>query len=166
MMYVNPHGDIESSIIVAELVRNQRRQAKVIEQNIVCKTYSVSHPELLRETRSSILRKRKIALTESNVKAVKLEEFSKLCKLEIASVDSDNSLSCKGFANLFGRTSSMTGWRVQQKLKDLGFIKVENRRVKLCRVPLDVFRMAEVNSSFSWFKGVVYKQFPNRIKLV
>jgi hypothetical protein len=43
----------------------------------------------------------------------------------------DITLSCQGLANLLGYSSSQTGYNIQNKLEDLGLLKIEKRKILL-----------------------------------
>lgn len=168
LLYVPSNVDFETHVALEELKKNQFKQKKAIERELIIRTTKITRTDYLLSSRSALQKKRIAALKKDNVETLKRKEFNALRALEISYVETDNSLTCEGFAKLIGKASGASGFRIQQKLKAAGLVKIENRKVNLkTRMHKSHFLQSDkINSSFWLFKGIVFKQFPNKVTII
>jgi hypothetical protein len=163
-----PCSKIEETIISKELALLQKKQAKKIEKNIILKTFPKDCTDLKLLGKAKLRMVRKVALSDQNVASLKEAEQKALRTISGEKGFTDNAITCKRFAAISGRTSSRTGWRMEQKLKAAGLVTIENRKIKLEDKFADIyqFRQAGLDLSYWFFKGYAYKQMPNKITVL
>lgn len=87
------------------------------------------------------------------------EQKSILNKAERSTINYDVALSCLGIAKLFGFKSTQKGYAIQQRLRELGWIRIE-RRILMLGEAEEGKKLPR--ACFISNKGIIYKQLPNK----
>ena len=81
----------------------------------------------------------------------------------------ENTLTTKSVAELFGYTTAMQGYYIQQSLLKKGFLNILSRKEKpllICKnVTLEMVRAMNLDPSFYLCKNNLYKRLPNLISI-
>lgn len=85
------------------------------------------------------------------------EKTNKHCNLDV-------TVSCLRLAQIMGYNNAMAGFYLEKRLKRLGVIEVENRKIALTALmSQESFEKAKFAPSYSYSNGILYKQLPNKI---
>lgn len=135
----------------------------LVKQSLKVSTIKVNLQPTFEDTErkpSVIAKVRKKKLTPKELEDLFLsEQKTILNKNEGSRINYDVALSCLGVAKLFGFKSTQKGYTIQQKLKELGWIRIEKRLLMLGEVE-EGKKLPK--SCFVSNRGIVYKQLPNK----
>lgn len=153
------------TLIIKENLEKQEYKLKEKIINEELKKFGKIEARTIRNKVRKYLKKNISQLRVKYQKRELLNSSNKLLKNH--SINNSVTISRKKIASELGKKSKSTGTRFIKKIKSLGLVLEDNKRIERIqsKVSFQVIRYFELDSSFFIFKNNLYKRLPNQLTL-
>ena len=156
-------SQLRLSIIKEEIKTNFLKQKTSILKKELKNVVLLSDSEKMQEKLCKNVKKRIDQIIKSGWK----NQLNIIRKHIQPLINYDVTLSCEGLAKLLGYNTAMSGWSIEQELKNNCLAKITNRVLLVAKdISYQIYSSLDLPNSFFYKDGSLYKQLPNLITLL